>query len=107
MITSRKWKEIRADCSARWSEVAMAEEKRQEILLLKLGEVVLKGLNRNVFEDKLVANVGRHVRPFGRFQVYTKQSTIYVEPRSPECDLDGAYRACLQVFGAVAVDSVR
>ncbi|MCI2058113.1 MAG: tRNA 4-thiouridine(8) synthase ThiI [Oscillibacter sp.] len=81
----------------------MAEEKRQEILLLKLGEVVLKGLNRNVFEDKLVANVGRHVRPFGRFQVYTKQSTIYVEPRSPECDLDGAYRACLQVFGAVAV----
>ena len=30
-----------------------------EILLLKLGEVVLKGLNRRSFEDKLVSNVRR------------------------------------------------
>ena len=52
----------------------------QEILLLKLGEVVLKGLNRSAFEDKLVSNVSRRIRPFGRFQVYTRQSTIYVEP---------------------------
>jgi len=84
-------------------EVTMAEEQQQEILLLKLGEVVLKGLNRNVFEDKLVANVSRHVRPFGRFQVYTRQSTIYVEPKSPDCDMQAACAACMQVFGVAAV----
>lgn len=77
--------------------------EQQEILLLKLGEVVLKGLNRNVFEDKLVSNVGRRIRSFGSFQVYTRQSTIYVEPRNAECDVDGAYRACQQVFGVAAV----
>ncbi|MCI2056436.1 MAG: tRNA 4-thiouridine(8) synthase ThiI [Oscillibacter sp.] len=81
----------------------MSEETTQEILLLKLGEVVLKGLNRNVFEDKLTANVSRHIKPYGRFQVYTKQSTIYVEPRNEECDMDRAYRACLQVFGVAAI----
>lgn len=74
-----------------------------EILLLKLGEVVLKGLNRNVFEDRLVSNVGRRIRPFGRFQIYTRQSTIYVEPRDENCDMEGAFAACCQVFGVVTV----
>jgi thiamine biosynthesis protein ThiI len=77
--------------------------RSREILLLKLGEVVLKGLNRNVFEDKLMGNVARHVRPYGRFQIYNKQSTIYVEPREDGCDVDGACRVCRQVFGVAAV----
>jgi thiamine biosynthesis protein ThiI len=75
----------------------------QEIFLLKLGEVVLKGLNRSAFEDKLVANVSRRIRPYGRFQLYTRQSTIYVEPLSAACDMDGAYAALGQVFGVAAV----
>ena len=66
----------------------------REILLLKLGEVVLKGLNRSSFEDKLLANVSRHIRPFGRFQIYTRQSTIYVEALEESCDVDGACAAC-------------
>ena len=32
-----------------------------EMLLLKLGEVVLKGLNRRSFEDKLQANIHRRL----------------------------------------------
>ena len=39
----------------------------QEMLLLKLGEVVLKGLNRRTFEDKLVNNVRRRLRKCGSF----------------------------------------
>lgn len=74
-----------------------------EIFLLKLGEVVLKGLNRRSFEDKLIANVRRRVRDCGDFHVYSKQSTIYVEPLSPDCDLTAAYAACRQVFGVIAV----
>lgn len=74
-----------------------------ELFLLKLGEVVLKGLNRRSFEDKLVSNVRRRVKHCGTFQVYVRQSTIYVEPRSADCDLAGAYAACRQVFGIAAV----
>lgn len=74
-----------------------------EILLLKLGEVVLKGLNRKSFEDKLMNNVRRRVRRCGSFQVYIRQSTIYVEPQSAECDLEAAFAACRQVFGIVSV----
>ena len=74
-----------------------------EILLLKLGEVVLKGLNRRSFEDKLMSNVNRRVSKCGNFRVYSKQSTIYVEPAEETCDLAGAYAACKQVFGIIAV----
>ena len=60
-----------------------------EIVLLKLGEVVLKGLNRRSFEDKLMANIRRRIQHFGAFRVYSKQSTIYVEPQADGCDMDG------------------
>ena len=74
-----------------------------EMFLLKLGEVVLKGLNRHAFEDKLVNNVRRRLKSCGSFQVYIRQSTIYVEPTTDNCDMEAAYAACRQVFGVVAV----
>ena len=74
-----------------------------EMFLLKLGEVVLKGLNRRSFEMKLMSNLRRRTGRFGKFRVYSKQSTIYVEPAEETCDLSGAYAACKQVFGIIAV----
>ena len=79
----------------------------KEIILLKLGELVLKGLNRRSFEDKLLANIRRRLRNFGEFSVTSKQSTIYVEPLSESCDLEGAYDACGRVFGIVAMVRAR
>ena len=55
-----------------------------EIILLKLGELVLKGLNRRSFEDKLIGNARRRLKDLGKFRVYTKQSTMYVEPAEIE-----------------------
>ena len=78
-----------------------------EIILLKLGEVVLKGLNRRSFEDKLVSNIRRRLQHYGSFHVYSKQSTIYVEPQGESCDLDGPYAACKQVFGIIAATRAR
>lgn len=74
-----------------------------EMLLLKLGEVVLKGLNRKAFEDRLVSNVRRRLKGCGSFQVYIRQSTIYVEPTADNCDMEAAHAAARQVFGVVSV----
>lgn len=75
-----------------------------EMLLLKLGEVVLKGQNRRSFEDRLVTNVRRRLKKCGSFQVYVRQSTIYAEPvEGCACDMEAAYRAARQVFGVVSV----
>ena len=71
----------------------------KEMFLLKLGEIVLKGANRRTFEESLKKNVRRTVSHFGAFKVYIMQSTVYVEPQSEDCDLDGAWEACGHVFG--------
>ncbi len=74
-----------------------------EIILCKLGEIVLKGLNRHSFEMKLMSNIRRRTQPFGKFKIYSRQSTIYVEPAEETCDLDAAYDACKKVFGIIAI----
>jgi len=75
-----------------------------DIILLKQGEIVLKGLNRRSFEMKLVSNVKRRLRPFGTFDVYCVQSTVYVEPVEGQlCDMDGAFEAMKTVFGIAAL----
>ncbi|WP_295744613.1 tRNA uracil 4-sulfurtransferase ThiI [uncultured Oscillibacter sp.] len=74
-----------------------------EMLLLKLGEVVLKGQNRRSFEDRLVTNVRRRLKKCGSFQVYVRQSTIYAEPVNGSCDMESAWQAARQVFGVVSV----
>ncbi len=78
-----------------------------EMILLKLGELVLKGLNRRSFEDKLIANARRRLRPYGEFKIYTKQSTMYVEAKNDESDIAGAYEAIKQVFGIIGLSLAR
>ena len=74
-----------------------------EMILCKLGEVVLKGLNRRSFEMKLMSNIRRRTQRFGKWKIYSRQSTIYVEPAEDTCDIAGAYAACKQVFGIIAI----
>ncbi|MFR2561592.1 MAG: hypothetical protein ACLS8R_01895 [Anaeromassilibacillus sp.] len=52
----------------------------KEIILIKLGEIVLKGLNRQSFEFALIRNLRRRLEPLGKFDIREAQSTIYVEP---------------------------
>ena len=74
----------------------------KEVLLLKLGEVVLKGLNRRRFESRLLANLRRRVSKVGKCSVYIMQSTIYVEP-ADGVDMDEVLDAVHNVFGVAAI----
>ncbi|MCR5137041.1 MAG: tRNA 4-thiouridine(8) synthase ThiI [Oscillospiraceae bacterium] len=75
----------------------------RDIILLKLGEIVLKGLNRRSFEQKLMGNVRRRLLGLGNFRVSCLQSTVYVEPLDDEADLDAAFAAMQDVFGIVKI----
>ncbi|WP_099204764.1 tRNA uracil 4-sulfurtransferase ThiI [Scatolibacter rhodanostii] len=72
-----------------------------EVILLKLGEIVLKGLNRRTFEDMLVKTVRRRLRHAGEFDVKTLQSTIYVVPKNEDSDMDMAENIVSKIFGIV------
>ena len=74
-----------------------------EIFLMKLGEIILKGANKRQFENRLRQNVRRRMKAYGNFDVYIMQSTVYVEPMDEDCDVDGAWEACRSIFGVVSL----
>ena len=72
-----------------------------DIILLKQGEIVLKGLNRRVFEQRLMGNLRRRLNRIGKFKLTSAQSTIYVEAEEDGADMDAAFEALQKVFGIV------
>ena len=78
-----------------------------EMFLLKMGEIVLKGLNRATFEGRLHSNLNRRLKPYGKFKIRMLQALVYVEPEDEDCDLDGAWEACSRVFGIAAMSRSR
>lgn len=75
----------------------------REIVLIKNGELALKGLNRNSFEDKLIKNMKSRLADLGKFEFTKSQSTIMVEAQSEETDLDLAVERISKVFGIAAL----
>ncbi len=75
----------------------------REIMLLKQGEMVLKGLNRRGFEEKLMGNAKRRLKKYGQFKVYTRQSATYVEPMNEDCDFEGAWESMCRLFGVAGL----
>ena len=74
----------------------------KEIVLIKLGEMVLKGLNRRAFEDVLIKNIKYRLRGLGKFEIKIAQSTIYIAPLSEDADLDDVCERIGEVFGIVS-----
>ena len=74
----------------------------EEIILIKNGELALKGLNRGTFEAILLKNLRRRLKTVGHFMLRKSQSTIYVEPLDEWSDMDEAGRIVSQVFGIAA-----
>ena len=75
-----------------------------DIILLKLGEIVLKGLNRRSFEQKLMNNIKYRLQKIGEFKTYLMQSTVYIEPVDEFSDMDAAFDAMKQVFGIISLN---
>ncbi len=71
----------------------------KEIILIKNGELALKGLNRSTFEDILVKNIRKRLKSLGEFEYTKAQSTISVIPLSDDIDMDEAANRVGHVFG--------
>lgn len=71
-----------------------------EIILIKYGEIILKGLNRHIFEDKLVGNIKKAVGDSAH--VYKSLATIYAQPREG-ADIDELIAKIRNVFGIVSI----
>ncbi len=71
----------------------------KELILCKYGEIVLKGLNRGGFENELMKNVRRRIKPLGKFNLRSGQSTLYIEPLEDGIDMDEVFERASKVYG--------
>lgn len=75
----------------------------KEVLLIKNGELALKGLNRSTFEDILVKNMKRRLlASVGKFSFVKSQSTIVAEAVDEDADFEKAVETLKKVFGIAA-----
>lgn len=81
--------------------IVEVQKKMSSCILVKVGEVHLKGLNRPYFEKKLAEHIRAAVRPFGG-KVNSAQSRIYVHNISDE-DMEAATERLRRVFGIHAL----
>lgn len=71
----------------------------KEIILIKNGELALKGLNRSTFEAVLIKNMRRRLSALGEFDIKKSQSTITIEPKSEDINMQQAVEILSKVFG--------
>ena len=74
-----------------------------DLILIKLGEIILKGNNRRIFEERLVANIKHALRHVGSYRVWRAQGTMYVEPRDCDSHIDPAIEKIKKVFGITQI----
>ncbi len=75
----------------------------KEIILVKYGEMVLKGLNKKTFEDMLTKNIKRRLKSLGHFQLTSAQSTTYITPLDEDIDLEEVVDRVSRIFGIAAL----
>ena len=75
----------------------------RQLIICYLGEMALKGLNKNTFEAQLMKTIKRRLRNCGQFKYYKAQSTFYIEPENDDADVDTAYEKVKKIFGIAAV----
>lgn len=78
----------------------------KKIILVRYGEIMLKGLNRHVFEDKLIGNIKSSIYKLGKVKVIKSQGRIYIEPEEESYDFDASLQKLSKIFGVVSVSPV-
>ena len=75
-----------------------------KIILVRFGEIALKGLNRGTFEDKLLSNIRRSVSSVGKTNIIKSQARIIIEPvNGNEYNFKEAVSKLIKIFGIVSV----
>ena len=72
-------------------------------ILLKYGEIILKGANRRAFEKQLADSIRRRLKGLiGEYEFEYMQSTVYVTPEN-DADVERAHDALSRIFGIVSL----
>ena len=75
---------------------------KREIVIARIGEIALKGLNRGKFEQRLIQNLSRRLRTLGPIEILRRQSRIWIIPGAEDIQLEDILERATTVFGVVS-----
>lgn len=76
----------------------------KKIILVRYGEIALKGLNKPFFETELIRNIKKTLYGLGVISVSKSQSRIFIEPENDHAyDFNRALNLLSKIFGIVSV----
>ncbi|HHU91364.1 MAG TPA: tRNA 4-thiouridine(8) synthase ThiI [Clostridiaceae bacterium] len=77
-----------------------------KIILVRYEEIFLKGLNKHIFENKLIKNIRQKLAGLGNTKVTKSQSRIYIESPDADFDIKEAIFILTKIFGIASVSPV-
>ncbi len=79
----------------------------EEMILVRVGEIVLKGANRGKFYQQLIKNIRYRLRDLGKFYVQQSQSRIWISAKEGLLPAEEIILRLESIFGIVSVSKVR
>ena len=78
----------------------------ESVILVRYEEIFLKGLNKHIFENKLIKNIKKRLADIAIFDVRKSQSRIYIESSDSDFDMQEAIIRLQTIFGIASVSPV-
>lgn len=75
----------------------------EKVLIVKFGEVAMRGNNRHIFISQLVKTMRNNLDKEGDFYIVKEQGRLIVEDRGAEMDYDRVIPRIVPIFGLVGV----
>ena len=75
----------------------------EKVLIIKYGEIAMRGNNRYLFINRLISAIRRNIDPFGKYYVVRDPGRLIVEDRGGELDYDLLIPKLKTIFGLAAI----
>lgn len=75
----------------------------KNVLLVKYGEIAIRGKNRYLIENKLIRTIIKRLEPYEGYRVYKEQGRLLVVNEAGEFDYDTVIPVVLKILGVTAV----
>ena len=81
----------------------MSEKTEDNVLIVKYGEIAVRGNNRKFFIERLLRTIRKNLDDIGDFYVVKEQGRLIVEDRGGELDFDKVIPRILCIMGIIGV----
>lgn len=81
----------------------MTNKKTEDVVIVKYGEIVMRGKNRNIFVSKLISAIHKNIDALGNFYINREQARLIIEIKESAAEASEVIKRASKVFGVIGV----